>query len=133
MLKALDEDPRRCGYSEEQIVRGLSALAESGVKQLGSDAAHLYYLLLVKDWVPSNAHTRKNARPHPEILQLRFDTGRSTLGDLPEFVRKPLFNILRDYADGAVRLREQHWSEFDLDNEMETTPYFIHTDHEDNG
>jgi hypothetical protein len=103
MVKALGADPGNCGYNAAQIADGLKALASKSVKQIGSDAAHLYHLLLNKGLVESNAFTRNVARNHPEILKLRFDRERSVLADLPGYVRKPLFDILQQYADGAVK------------------------------
>lgn len=118
MLKALDEDPKRCGYTEAQIEGGLRALEEKNVKQIGSDAAHLYHLLLSKGLIAENERTRKLAKPHPEILQLRFDKERSNLADLPKSVQKPLFKLLSAYANGAVKLEKGKASEMDLDQEI---------------
>lgn len=109
MLTALDEDPGRCGYSPEQVAKCLSALGGKGVKQIGSDAAHLYYMLLEKKKLEDTPYTRQMARPHPEILMLRFDRERSRLADLPDYVRKPLFGILSEYADGAAEWRDRSW------------------------
>lgn len=127
MLKALGEDPGRCGYTEEQIAGCLRALAGKSVKQLGSDAAHLYFLLLERGLIPANEHTLRLAREHPEILQLRFDRERSDLADLPRHVRVPLFRILGSYSEEAVQLSGRKWHTFALDKEISTTPYFLST------
>ena len=60
---------RQCG----EIGDGLQALEKQSVKQLGSDASHLYYLLLSKGLITRNEHTRKLAKEHSEISKLRFD------------------------------------------------------------
>lgn len=125
MLKALDEDPGRCGYTPVQIERGLTALAAKKVKQIGSDAAHLYHLLLSGGLIASNEHTRKLARPHPEILQLRFDPERSLLSDLPAFVRKPLMEIYDPYADGRAHRKDKKWEPLSPDEQDLTAPYFL--------
>ena len=125
MLMALDEDPRRCGYNEQQIERGLKALAQKGVKQLGTDAAHLYYLLLTKGLVEDNENTRKRAKEHDVIEKLRFDSERSTVADLPEHVRKPLFKILEKYAEGSVILKDRKWIEVEIDDKFLNTPHFL--------
>ncbi len=109
MLMALDERPERCGYTPAQVDEGLRALEQRSVKQLGSDAAHLYSLLLRKGLIGRNDHTLRMAWPHPEITSLRFDKVRSSLGDLPRHVRKPLFGILSQYADGALERKGGRW------------------------
>ena len=125
MLKVLDEDPKRCGYTEAQIEKGLKALSARSVKQIGSDAAHLYYLLVEKGLVEKNEHSLKLAKAHPEILKLRFDNERSMMSDLPIHSRRPLFEILAKYTDGAVRYRDRNWHTFTLQKEDFETPYFL--------
>jgi hypothetical protein len=117
MLKSLDEDPARCGYSETQISKGLHALEQRSVKQIGSDAAHLYKLLLDKKLIVENDHTKKLGKNHPEILKLRFDKERSRLQDIPVYIRKPLFNILMQYADGAASMENKVWRDINIDKE----------------
>jgi len=116
MLRALDENPSRCGYTREQIAAGLKALARQSVKQIGSDASHLYYLLLSKKLIEKNDHTKRLAKPHDEITRLRFDTERSTLSDMPVNIRRPLFDIFCIYADGAVQRKEHRWIDIELDD-----------------
>ncbi len=118
MVKALGGNPEHCGYNAQQIQNGLTALASKSVKQIGSDAAHLYSLLLDKELIAKNEFTKKVAKPHPEILKLRFDKERSTPEDLPQHVRKPLFAILSQYADGIVRRENSYWQDFDADEEF---------------
>jgi hypothetical protein len=130
MLKALDEDPKRCGYTEQQIEKGLEALAKRSVKQLGSDAAHLYYMLLEKNLVARNERTSKLAAKRPEIVQLRFDNERSMLKDLPRHIRKPLLRILEKYSEGTVRLIDRKWHTFALGKEHLETSYFLIKEHE---
>lgn len=125
MLKALNEDPKRCGYTDVQIEKGLKALTERSVKQIGSDAAHLYHLLGDQGLITKNGHTIKLAKEHSEIVMLRFDNERSMLSDLPKHIRKPLFEILSKYSDGAVQLRDRKWHTFTLENEDYETPYFL--------
>ena len=73
MLRAMDENPEKCGYNKDQIASGLSALERQSVKQIGSDASHLYYLLLTKNLINQNEHTNRLAKKHAEITKLRFD------------------------------------------------------------
>lgn len=125
MLKALDEDPRRCGYNEEQIGFALKALEAKSVKQIGTDAAHLYHLLLSKGLIAGNERTEKLAKSHPEILQLRFDQERSNMSDLPEGIRRPLLQILHEYADGTVRLEHGKPQALTIDKRFLEQPYFL--------
>ena len=115
MLTALGGDPSGCGYSESQVKNGLEALERLPVKQLGSDAAHLFFLLTEGGFISLNSFTPGKARSHPEILKLRFDEERSNLSDIPCYVRKPLFDILTRYADGAVTMKNKKWHPVDPD------------------
>ena len=118
MLRSLDENPKNCGYNSAQVEKGLQALESRSVKQIGSDASHLYYLLIKKNLIAKNDFTKKVAKEHPEITKLRFDKGRSNLGDLPKYIRKPLFDILNQHADGAVKRMENRWQEVNMNEEF---------------
>lgn len=117
MIKALDENPENCGYSVNQIAKGLSVLENFSVKQLGSDAKQLYYILLSKGQISRNDFTAKMAKEHPEINMLRFDNERSRPEDIPAYIRKPLFDILRTYSEAAVRRSGNKWLKIDIDND----------------
>ena len=114
MIMVLDENPESCGYSKSQIIYGLKALEEKSVKQIGSDAAQLYYLLLRKNLVNRTEFTTKVAKEHAEITKLRFDAERSNLEDMPIYIRKPLFAILTKYSDGAVRRIDHQWVDIEV-------------------
>ncbi len=116
MLKALDEDPSRCGYTPEQISEGLKALEQKSVKQLGMDAAHLYHILLEKGLIARTPHTEKLAREYPMIMKLRFDNERSQLSDLPSYIREDLLKIYLEYTNGAARLHDRKWQDVDIMN-----------------
>lgn len=120
MLTALDEDPIRCGYSTEQVQQCLTALSSRSVKQIGSDAAHLYALLLDKGAIERNEYTEHLAKPHPHTVQLRFDNERSMLRDMPSMIRQPVLRIFSEYAEGAVQMEQRQWKEIQL------TPEFIY-------
>jgi hypothetical protein len=117
MVKALDENPERCGYSQKQISAGLQALEKQSVKQIGSDAAQLYYLLLQKKLIERNGFTLKVAKEHLEITKLRFDKERSNLEDMPKHIRNPLYKIFTEYSGGAVKRRNNHWVDIEIDKE----------------
>jgi hypothetical protein len=114
MIKSLDGNPEKCGYSEIQIQKGLAALSSKTVKQIGSDAAHLYFILVDKNLVERNDFTRKAAKEHIEIMKLRFDQERSNLEDLPKYIRKPLFDILSLYSDGTVKRINNRWVDIEI-------------------
>jgi hypothetical protein len=113
MLTALDEDPKRCGYTNLQIEQALKKLSEQSVKQIGSDAAHLYYLLVERGKLPKNTHTQKLAMAHPYIMKLRFDKERSALQDLPRHIRKPVFEKLKSYSEGLTQQTDRKWQELE--------------------
>lgn len=118
MVKALGGDPRACGYTEDQIARGLHNLSNKGVKQIGSDAAHLYHLLVRESVIERNEFTIKLAREYPEVMKLRFDAERSNLEDMPGSIRVPLFKILSEYSDGAVIRIEKDWQPLELNHDF---------------
>lgn len=112
-------DPTRCGYTENQIESGLMALSQKSVKQIGSDAAHLYYLLKQEQLIPDNSFTQKLARSHPEILMLRFDRERSRIEEIPEGIQRKLLSIYLQYADGIVMREDHRWMQKKLDELLE--------------
>ncbi len=114
MITALGENPVQCGYNKEQISKALNQLANLSIKQIGSDAAHLYYLLTEQNLIEKNDFTCKISKEHPRVMQLRFDNERSNLEDLPLHVRKPLFKILSQYSNFAVIKKEQQWEALEL-------------------
>jgi len=114
MLRVLGEDPKNCGYSERQINDLMKSFAEKNVKQISSDASHLFYLLLEKKLIPENEYTRNMAKPYPQIMKLRFDNERSVTRDIPNDLRIPLIRIFLEYANGAVRYSNRHWEDFDV-------------------
>jgi hypothetical protein len=126
MLIALDENPSRCGYSPEQISYGLQSLQEKKVKQIGSDAAHLFHLLKEKKAIEINEHTTKIGKPHPQIMKLRFDKERSNMEDLPVEIRKNLFAIFSEYSDGVAKMEKNKWVDGDLGVELNKN-YFLLT------
>ena len=60
----------------------------------------------------------------PEVLSLRFDDRRSPVQAIPASLRRPLYGILLQHADGAVRRSGRAWVPFDiLDDASLTRPY----------
>jgi len=125
MLKALDEDPMRCGYSEKNIQNCLKALEKRNIKQHGADAQYLFYLLLKKELIEKNDFTTKKAKVNPEIVSLRFDNERSMLRDLPLDIRKPIYDMLRSYAEGIVKIKDRRWVDYPSLFDDLSTPYIL--------
>ena len=119
MLSALDESAEKCGYTLQQISDALLKTGSSGVKQIGSDAQHLYFMLLKKNLIPLKAANASFAKAHPEILKMRFDGKRSALNDMPIELYRQLIPIMLEYAEGAVKRNRNRWIEMDVMSEIE--------------
>jgi hypothetical protein len=74
--------------------------------------------MLGKNLIGRNEFTSKVAREHAEITKLRFDNERSKLEDMPLYIRKPLFDILLQYADGAVQRVNYRWTDVKVDEDF---------------
>jgi creatinine amidohydrolase/Fe(II)-dependent formamide hydrolase-like protein len=109
MLKALDMDPRRCGYSDSQIQRCLEEFVDKGVSQEEPGKAQLGYMLMEKGLIEVPQKQKKTFRPHPEILHLRFHPSRSPLDGIPVDLRLPLFKIYLQHCPGALIKRGRTW------------------------
>ena len=114
MLTALDADPHHCGYNDEQIAHALKSLSQTSVKQLGSDAAHLFFLLQEKGLVQTEPGAGISPKAHPEIMKLRFDRERSHIDGIPSDLRRPLYSVMLRYADGSVMQQGRRWEDFEL-------------------
>ena len=113
MLKALDADPCRCGYTEEQIVRCLQDLVDDGVHQETEGAEHLAFLLRDKGLIPRSCIGSVKARSRPEIMKLRFDPARSPVDGIPVDLRVPLYRLYLEHAEGAAKRTGRRWADCD--------------------
>jgi creatinine amidohydrolase/Fe(II)-dependent formamide hydrolase-like protein len=115
MLVALEENPGHCGYTGEQIQYGLNMLGKKGIHQESAGQEHLLHLLknAKKIILP------ENHKAHPEIMHLRFDPEKSPMDYIPIDLRRPLFNIFMQYADGAMKKKGRSWSRIDLEQESD--------------
>jgi len=114
MLIALKEDPKRCGYTDEQIQRCLSALFKQGVyTQASAESSHLFYLLSQIEGLETPEDTGRSPKAYPEIMQLRFDPKVSPVDGIPSDLRKDLYRILIAYADGSVERVKTRWLEME--------------------
>jgi creatinine amidohydrolase/Fe(II)-dependent formamide hydrolase-like protein len=113
MLTAIDADPRRCGYTDQQINNCLKDLAVKGVHQEVAGSEQLAFILLQKGLIDLPTERRKLAKEHPVILKLRFNPEKSPIDGIPLDLRQPLYRILLTHAEGAVRRMERKWIDFD--------------------
>ena len=113
MLTAIGADPRRCGYTEEQIDACLQAVAEHGVHQESEGAEHLQHMLVEKRLIELPAGTKRMPKARPEIMNLRFDDRRARLDGMPRDLREPLMRIMLEHADGALKREKRRWVGFD--------------------
>ena len=133
MLSVLSEPAERCGYSPEQVVKALEVTENSGVKQLDSDAGHLYHLLVKKRLIPENCQVGRMAREHAPTMKLRYGRGISMPNDMPLSLYKDLLPIYLQYAEGMVRRKQRSWVELtreELFNHI--SPYPFEIDDSDN-
>ncbi len=114
MLKAIDADPARCGYSPEKILNCLKKLPHKRVSQEAAGVRHLFHILMQKGLIDAKALPPESAKEHPEILKLRIDSKSSPINSIPIDLRKGLFQICLQHANGAVQRSGRLWKEFDI-------------------
>jgi hypothetical protein len=122
MLMALGEDPGRCGYSQKQIDRSLKDLIKQGIHQELAGTRHLMWMLAKKGLIEFSDQQIHISGPHLEIMQLRFHPERSPIDGIPHNLRKPLYAIFQEYADGMVQHNGQGWKKFDPFKELTVIP-----------
>ncbi len=113
MLSALGADPAWCGYTQEQIDSCLSDIGRRGVHQEAAGAEHMAHLLEERGLLGRERPATGAFRAHPEVMKLRFDSRRSPIEAIPVDLRKKLYPIYLEHADGAVRRDRRRWIEFD--------------------
>ena len=113
MLVATGADPRECGYSGKQIEDALVALRTRDVHQEAATSEHVLHMLAKQGHLPPDAPAARSARPHPEVLRLRFDSERSPFHTFPDDLRGPLHRIYGEHAEGAVQRSGRSWVEVD--------------------
>lgn len=114
MLKAVDEDPRACGYTETQIQDCLKAIAKKGAHQDSVAVEHLLYVLNQKGLISAPSGKDNAFTIHPEVMKLHFDEERSTFDSIPVSLRRPLYRIFLEHTDGAVRHQDKSLVDFDI-------------------
>ena len=109
MLRALGADPARCGYSGDQINDCLRTLASAGLHQEAAGARQLLHMLLQGGLLPKNVKISGRIKPHPEVLKVRVDRERSPMSGVPVDLRRGVFQIFLDHAQGTVQRTGRRW------------------------
>ena len=113
MLLGIGADPTRCGYTEAQVRDCIRNLITKGVHQYEEDAEHLVYLLHQKGVISEDHLGSVRLKERPNVMKLRFDPVKSPIESVPLDLRKPLYRIYLEHADGAVKLQGRMWLAFD--------------------
>lgn len=111
ILKAMDEDPRRCGYTSVQVNKCLSSIEHFKINQIGEDSNQLLFLLGYKGFLKKGS---KGFKGNSSTMKLRFDPVASPLETIPEDIRKSLLATLREYTKGAVIRSGSEWMEYKM-------------------
>jgi hypothetical protein len=109
VLKAMDEDPMRCGYNSDQIKKCLSSIERQKINQIGEDSNQLFFLLVSKGLLQK---TKAAIVENSYTMKLRFDPVASPLETIPPDIREKLISILSEYTDGAVIRTGNKWKKY---------------------
>ncbi|MDX1643354.1 MAG: creatininase family protein [Thermoanaerobaculia bacterium] len=112
MHLALGLDPTHCGYEAEQIERAVAELGDKPLHQERVALEHLAWLLAERDVAPSGL-AEVEAHRRPEVMSLRFHGEASPIEGLPRDLRRPLFEILLEQAEGALARSGRSWQPYD--------------------
>ncbi|PQP35274.1 creatininase [Desulfobacteraceae bacterium SEEP-SAG9] len=124
MLCAIDEDPGKCGYTEQQVQSCLADLKKKGVSQEEAGVQQLIVMLSEKGLIDIPEAQKNLLKERPEILKLRFDPKKSPKDSIPVDLRTPLYSIFLEHAQGAVQRIKHGWRDIDLLSDPELArPY----------
>jgi creatinine amidohydrolase/Fe(II)-dependent formamide hydrolase-like protein len=126
MHAALGADPGRCGYTAEQLAASLASLPREGLHQERVGLEQLAWMLAEAGLAESIEGVA--AKHRPEVLALRFHAEASPVEALPRDLRGPLFRLLLEEVDGAVKRSGRGWERFDpLEARVLALPYRYET------
>ncbi|RJP33327.1 MAG: creatininase family protein [Phycisphaerales bacterium] len=124
MLKAIGKDPAACGYTPQQVEQCMADLVKQGVHQEAACAEHVGFLLKAAGLIDGDTLGGHKVRPHPEVVQLRFDRERSPVEGIPVSLRTKVYPLLLRHAQGASRRQGRVWTAFNpLSHEALARPY----------
>lgn len=131
MLLALGADPKNCGYTDNQIRDCLRSIEGSDLHQEPQSVQQLMFMLSRKGLIGRGAPQEPPPVERPEVLRLRFDPEYSPINTTPTDLREPIYRILLQHANGAIRREGRRWREFDLLSDPELKqpyPFEMETD-----
>jgi creatinine amidohydrolase/Fe(II)-dependent formamide hydrolase-like protein len=116
MLVALGGDPTRCGYTQEQVTRCVKDVMEKGgVHQEAPVAQHTLWLLSQGGYLgDEDAGPGQGLHANPEVMSLRFESQRSPVHGIPRSLRRPLYSLLLEHAEGCLLRSGRVWLPFDV-------------------
>jgi creatinine amidohydrolase/Fe(II)-dependent formamide hydrolase-like protein len=141
MLTALGGDAKKCGYTKAQVESCLLDISKRGVHQEAAGAQQMMHMLAEKGLMKDSQISKSSLRAHPEVMRLRFEQKRSPIDAIPIDLRKGLYPLYLQHADGAAKRQGRAWLAFDpLDDPgienpfpFETGPDSLHSDASGNG
>ena len=124
MLKAVGEDPKRCGYTDAQIRECLERLVKDGsYTQEKAEGTQLFRMLADRGEIrlPEEGLPKKS---HHEVMMVRFDEKAAPMNGIPGDLRENLLAVYLAHAAGAVKRVGKQWRTIDplSDPEM-AAPY----------
>ncbi|MEJ2581307.1 MAG: creatininase family protein, partial [Acidobacteriota bacterium] len=111
MLVALGSDPTRCGYTPDQVEACLRALENAPPHQEAPAIDQLMHMLVERGAVELPPGKQRMPKRRDEVLKVRIDGERSPIDAVPVDLRRGLYRIFLEYADGAVRRTGRVWIE----------------------
>ncbi|MGD8375555.1 MAG: creatininase family protein, partial [Acidobacteriota bacterium] len=128
MLVALGMDPSHCGYDDDQVREVLGSLPEHGLHQEGEGVEHIAWMLHRAGVLDAGRIGARRARQHREVTHLRFDAEHAPMDGIPRDLRRPLYKLLLQHAEGAMVRQGRIWKSVDLLNSPDlTAPYPFET------
>ena len=110
MLSALGADPTHCGYTPAQVDRCLKDFIARGVHLEAEAEKQTLFLLEQRGLIEK----LPQAKPDSEVLKLRFNPARSPIEGIPKELRRPLYSIYLQHAQGSVQKVGRVWRETNL-------------------
>lgn len=98
MLVGVGADPRRCGYTAEQIERNIRAFARGGLHQEGGVSQHVAWLLAQAGRIRAGDYAQGQIQRVPTVETLRFDRTAAPRTSIPSDIRPELVAIYRAYT-----------------------------------
>jgi len=98
MLVGVGADPRRCGYTAEQIQRNIEAFARGGLHQEGGVSQHVAWLLAMAGRIREADYASGQIKRDPTVETLRFDRVAAPRTLIPDDIRRKLIETYRKYT-----------------------------------